>query len=236
MSINSEYVFLKNDEYPFRLTDGADWIGMAWRRDFDSHSLESLEDNLNLFVHENAQLWLPPEWRLSYCRWKNISFISELHVTHFYAFEEISLSELASSKEVYFLGENGDGKTLLLQAIHLTFGIDAVLRHSNNGTAAVALQLANGKNGAVLQGKDGNGKLFELKNEPDYVLNHFFAYGPNRSLYSSDFYDETGFMSLYENDVKLYSPVRILEYAKNGEVMRNAETYRSPNFRWNPLR
>jgi len=43
--------------------------------------------------------------------------LDSVNIENFYSIENITLSNLKEKKEIYIVGENGDGKTLLLQAI-----------------------------------------------------------------------------------------------------------------------
>jgi len=43
--------------------------------------------------------------------------INNINIQNFFSIKDIELFNLKDKKEIYIVGENGDGKTLLLQAI-----------------------------------------------------------------------------------------------------------------------
>ena len=43
----------------------------------------------------------------------NNQYLSKITIENYFSIEKIELSGLDKSKEIYFLGENGDGKTLV---------------------------------------------------------------------------------------------------------------------------
>ncbi len=47
------------------------------------------------------------------------AYLDSIQIKDYFSLESISVVNLADKKEIYFLGENGDGKTILLQAIAL---------------------------------------------------------------------------------------------------------------------
>ena len=49
------------------------------------------------------------------------SYVEKVVIKNFFSISEAYLNEIDGAKEVYFLGENGDGKSLVLMAIYLTF-------------------------------------------------------------------------------------------------------------------
>jgi hypothetical protein len=57
---------------------------------------------------------------------EEISYIKSINIKDFYSIKNISLENLENKKEIYILGENGDGKSLFLQA--LTVGLKGVKR------------------------------------------------------------------------------------------------------------
>ncbi len=45
--------------------------------------------------------------------------IDKIKIKNLYSIRDLELNNLANFKEIYIIGENGDGKTLLLQSIIL---------------------------------------------------------------------------------------------------------------------
>ncbi len=130
------------------------------------------------------------------------TYIENLCVDRFLCINsEISLS-FNNSREIYFLGENGDGKSVFLMALYLAF----------NGYK-VRNEMDKTNIGRVLSILDRNGKLEGSDNrEHEYSpsiqnkLQNIYAYGTHRGRYSSDDYEEYGFMTLFSNDLSLINP------------------------------
>ena len=130
------------------------------------------------------------------------TYIESLCVDRFLCINsEISFS-FNNSREIYFLGENGDGKSVFLMELYLAF----------NGYK-VKNEMDKTNIGRVLSILDKNGKLEGCDNrEHDYSpsiqnrLQNIYAYGTHRGRYSSDEYEEYGFMTLFNNDLSLINP------------------------------
>lgn len=130
------------------------------------------------------------------------TYIESLSVDRFLCINsEIQLS-FQNSHEVYFLGENGDGKSVLLMALYLAFNGNKVKNEMDKTNIGRVLSILD-KNGK-LDGKDNS--------EHDYSpsiqnkLQNIYAYGTHRGRYSFDNYEEYGFMTLFSNDLALINP------------------------------
>ncbi len=159
-------------------------------------------------------------WKLKH----NDAYIDEVVIQSFYSIISAKVSGLKSSKEIYFLGENGDGKTLLLSAIHLAFASKNILEPSKAGEFGPALSLLLGSKPKSIRGKDSNGTRYLADASTYYSLSNLYAYGPNRGVYEPSNYDETGFLSIYTNDVKLYDPTMLMQLAVTGEIANQGTT------------
>ena len=130
------------------------------------------------------------------------TYIDSLCVDRFLCINsEIQLS-FFNSHEVYFLGENGDGKTVLLMALYLAFNGYRVRNEMDKTTIGRVLALLD-KEGK-LQGKDN--KRHDYSPSIQNKLQNIFAYGTHRGRYSSDNYEEYGFMTLFDNNFELINP------------------------------
>lgn len=129
---------------------------------------------------------------------------------------EIQLS-FQNSHEVYFLGENGDGKTVILMALYLAFNgykVRTEMEKKNLGRALDILE-KNGK----LDGKDncGNDYSPSIRNK----LQNIYAYGTHRGRYSSDKFEEYGFMTLFDNNLELINPEQWIKDLALDEAKQN---------------
>ncbi len=116
---------------------------------------------------------------------KNISTIDTINIKNFFSIIDIKLNNLKNKKEIYIVGENGDGKTLFLQAI------------------AVALK------GTI---EDGLKDFREKEDEYTLEINNkflcrdnFFAYGSSRNNYCQVKEDMVGYLTLFNNSYDLKS-------------------------------
>lgn len=130
------------------------------------------------------------------------SYIENLCVDRFLCINtEIQLS-LENSHEVYFLGENGDGKSVLLMALYLAFNGYRVRNEMDKTSIGRVLSILD-KNGKLI-GKDNNGHDYSPSIQSK--LKNIYAYGTHRGRYSSDNYEGYGFMTLFDNDLELINP------------------------------
>lgn len=130
------------------------------------------------------------------------TYIKSLCVDRFLCIKsEVQLS-FQNSHEVYFLGENGDGKSVLLMALYLAFNGFRVRNEMDKTNIGRVLSILD-RNGK-LYGEDnrGHGYSPSIQNK----LQNIYAYGTHRGRYSSDDYEEYGFMTLFDNNLELINP------------------------------
>lgn len=141
-----------------------------------------------------------------YKKIEEISTIDKIEIKDFFSIKDLKLENLKDKKEIYILGENGDGKTLLLQAI------------------AIALKGVQ---------KDGQEKFREIKDkysltlldskQQKYGLDennlhiNMFAYGVNRNNNYQTKEDEVGYLTLFDNSLDLKDPIKWLQYLDYSE-------------------
>lgn len=138
----------------------------------------------------------------------NYSYIESFSAKNFFSIENISLAEIKGAKEIYLLGENGDGKSLVLMAMHLAFNGREIERNTNFEFTGKIQEIIKANKNLQLRGKDVDGSKYG--GEKIIYLKNFFAYGVHRGRFTSDNPEKYGFMSLYDNDLQLYSPVQLL--------------------------
>jgi len=124
--------------------------------------------------------------------------IKEVKINNFYSIEEEIYLDFEKSKELYFVGENGDGKSLILMAMYLAFNKDFIFNKTNQNITGKIRDIVNDNPSLFLSGMDTNGNL--------KYLNSFFAYGTHRGRYSAENYEQYGFMSLFDSNETLISP------------------------------
>lgn len=113
------------------------------------------------------------------------------------------------SKEIYFVGENGDGKTVLLMALFMAFmGYITENDISKKEAISTIIDLESKIGTAQLTGHDNFNKKYNLISAPRF--RNFFAYGTHRGRYSvetdKNTYERYGFMTLFNNDMTLHDP------------------------------
>jgi len=137
---------------------------------------------------------------------EEIATIKSIDIKDFFSIKNLKLDNLEDKKEIYILGENGDGKTLLLQAI------------------AIALKGVE---------KDGQERFREIKSQFDLTVvdssntpyqadenksfQNMFAYGANRNNKSQQKDDEVGYLTLFDNSLDLKDPIKWLQFLDYSE-------------------
>jgi predicted ATP-binding protein involved in virulence len=143
--------------------------------------------------------------------YRDNAFLEAIKIKKYFSIEDIEIKDLKEKKEIYFVGENGDGKTILLQAILLALkredSEELILRSKKIELDSVKLydkdRISNNSNNKNIQ--------------------NVFAYGINRNKTSSskEQNDIYGYMGLfdtsdYRKTTLLRDPLTIL---KNDDVL-----------------
>lgn len=148
-----------------------------------------------------------------------------LQFENFLCFEGAYNMDFGSSSEVYIVGENGDGKSLILYLIYLVYNGAYVQKHLDAKDVGDAVSWMN-KCPNLLSGVDDLGQTYTLKSAP--LFKNFYAYGTHRGLWASDgdeFLEPHGFMTLFNNNLKLIDPIRWLKdlyFRFQGDEVENA--------------
>lgn len=132
------------------------------------------------------------------------SFIEKVCISNFFSIEKAQL-DLNGVKEIYFLGENGDGKSLILMAIYLAFNGNFITKKTDQEKTGKASDIIRNNQNIQLIGIDDKEK--EYSPQKGIYLNNLFGYGTLRGRYSKDKPEEYGFMSLFDSDQTLLNPV-----------------------------
>ncbi|MFT6964739.1 MAG: putative ATP-binding protein involved in virulence [Flammeovirgaceae bacterium] len=166
-------------------------------------------------------------------------YLEKINLENFYAIGKIELSNLAHCREIYFLGENGDGKTLLLQAIVLAIKYNEMMATASKESIAKLMDLKEysekkaQKNQlrpiceAVLQQPEGVDiaiSAFQQNHGIPLAIKYLYAYGINRHQTNSERKKEPhGFLTLFDDYQNLEHPARWIStlYAEELEAFKN---------------
>lgn len=125
----------------------------------------------------------------------------------FLCFNGYNILEFNNSKEIYFVGENGDGKSLLLILIYLAYnGAQLEDRYDAKYIGEAISWLKKCPDN--LKGTDDLGQAYTLESAP--LFKNFYAYGAHRGLYTSgndNALEPYGFMTLFNHNLKLKNPI-----------------------------
>lgn len=153
-------------------------------------------------------------------------YIKSAEINNFYSVKNISLI-FNDSKEIYFLGENGDGKSLILMSLYLTFRANYIRKVENIIKIAPALGVLKENPNFSPLGFDNADKQYGIGNEA--FLQNVFGYGTHRGRVDTDSAEEFGFMSLFDTEQKLINPVtwliqqRAIELEKSSSSLTDNE-------------
>jgi predicted ATP-binding protein involved in virulence len=131
---------------------------------------------------------------------EEISYIKSIDIKNFYSIKDINLENLEDKKEIYILGENGDGKSLFLQA--LTVGLKGVEEGD-------VFNLVKSQKDYELKIEDSNRNIYDSK---ENVYKNLFAYGANRNNNCQMKEDESGYLTLFNPSWDLKNPIEWLKY------------------------
>jgi predicted ATP-binding protein involved in virulence len=115
-------------------------------------------------------------------------FLDSIKIKKYFSIVDMEIQNLKDKREIYFVGENGDGKTILLQAILLALKKEysgMVIEHIRNS-------------GMDLSAKDE----FDTKYRNDFNIKNVFAYGINRNKTadSNARFDKYGYGGLFDTN------------------------------------
>jgi len=145
--------------------------------------------------------------------------LEKIEIENYFSIKQIKLENLKDKKEIYFLGENGMGKTILLQAILMCLRGCPTEKYVNNFLVDNERLEKKFKVFAIDTGKSSYG--FSYPN-PDvkYKKNNVFAYGVNRSNFVESETDSLGYLSLFNDDVFLTNPDSFLKETDRLELRK----------------
>lgn len=130
---------------------------------------------------------------------ENINLIDSIKINDFFSISNLKIDNLKDKKEIYILGENGDGKTLLLQAI-------AVALKGVQKDGQEAFRNIKSEFKVKVLDSDAN----EYSADENHTYKNMFAYGANRNNSCQIKEDETGYLSLFNANLDLKNPIEWL--------------------------
>lgn len=176
--------------------------------------------------------WLESATRIEKEKLSNYSYIKDFSIESFYSIHDRMYINLNNSKEIYFLGENGDGKSLILMGAYLAFNQHYIQKGTEQEKTGRITDMISNNPKLLLDATDSLDNKFGTKvntSESKYLPN-LFAYGTHRGRYSSDDHEEYGFMSLFSTEEKLMSPEQWLKDQKLLDLSKS-EYFRFSSFK-----
>jgi len=132
--------------------------------------------------------------------------IDKISIKNFFSVEEIKLNNLKDKQEIYIVGENGDGKTLLLQSIAIAL---AGVKEGD------VFDLVKSQSNYTLSVIDSEKQEYTQKSKNPY--NNILAYGASRNNYCQMKEDASGYLTLFKGEYDLKSPIKWLQYLDYSE-------------------
>jgi len=190
----------------------------------NSIALETLDENLSYFLnhsHNKSQIYtyhIELAISINYIESKieyffknsnidinNINIkedinlpIKSIEIKDFYSIYDLKMDNLDNKKEIYIVGENGDGKTLLLQSIAI--GLKGV---EEGDVFNLTKSQSQFQSNIILNNSNKfNSKIQEYKN--------LFAYGSNRNNSCKMEIDKSGYLTLFNDSLDLKNPIEWL--------------------------
>ncbi len=136
--------------------------------------------------------------RLEVAANKTNDYVSSIHVKKYFCIENFKIENLKGKKEIYFLGENGDGKTILLQAI--------VLALKGLSDKFIYKYINVKDDDFVIEIKGENQKSYEYNGYLNHIHTDVYAYGVGRLRNHKENEDE-GYLTLFDYDTYLTNPI-----------------------------
>jgi len=134
-------------------------------------------------------------------------YVDKVNISKYFCVEDFLIKNLQNKKEVYFLGENGDGKTIVLQAIVLALkGLSDkfIYKYINTSVNNFDIEI------------NDNDK-YKYNNYVSNVHPDVYAYGVGR-LRNHKEHEGEGYLTLFDYDTYLTNPV---EWFKEVDRLEN---------------
>lgn len=136
-------------------------------------------------------------------------YVDEINISKYFCVENFHINNIQNKKEVYFLGENGDGKTIVLQAIVLALkGLSDKFIYKYINTSV---------NNFHIEINDKNDEKYKYNNYVSNIHPDVYAYGVGRLRNHKENEDE-GYLTLFDYDTYLTNPI---EWFKEVDRLEN---------------
>ncbi|CAA6825065.1 MAG: Unknown protein, partial [uncultured Sulfurovum sp.] len=132
--------------------------------------------------------------------------IDTMSIKNFFSIKGLDLKDLKTKKEIYIVGENGDGKSLLLQSIVIAL---AGVKEGD------VFDLVKSQSDYTLSVIDSEKQEYTQNSEKPY--NNILAYGASRNNYCQMKEDVSGYLTLFKGEYDLKSPIKWLQYLDYSE-------------------
>ena len=136
-------------------------------------------------------------------------YVNSVGISNYFSIGGLDFKDLNNIREIYFVGENGDGKTLLLQALLMGLKWGELTDKSTDREQI----------GRILQYQNENAHLnIRIFDDKQYsfgrdslAMRNVFAYGANRNESQTQGYDPLGYLTLFHDNRALRSPIQWLK-------------------------
>lgn len=137
-------------------------------------------------------------------------YINNIIIEKYFCVENFEIGNIQSKKEIYLLGENGDGKTIVLQAILLaakSLFANFLYKHLDEKYI----------NDFSINVQDKERNNYNFNNNITSVHTNIYAYGVGR-LHNHKEPDEVGYLSLFNYNTELTNPIEWFKEAERLEL------------------
>ncbi|MEA1983927.1 MAG: AAA family ATPase [Campylobacterota bacterium] len=157
-------------------------------------SMTFIQDKAEIFLQLNSSIDAVQE-SIAYTE-EEVYNLSSISINNFYSIDKLNVSNITDKKEIYIVGENGDGKTLFLQAIAV-----ALKGCEQDGQGS----FRKIKDKFSLNVVDTNGAVYSGKADGASYKN-LYAYGSSRNNNCSNKEETLGYLTLFDSSLDLIDP------------------------------
>ena len=153
-------------------------------------------------------------------------YLDRFEIRDYFTLGHIAAEGLKDVREMYFLGCNGDGKTLLLQALLLALKWPYIRDQTERKETGTIFDCVKANDQRVLSAGDdaGNRYRFSERREGEtHWMRNVYGYGVQRGRNDSEQAEPYGFLSLFDSERYLRGPDRWLKdlYAQELEAKQS---------------